>query len=70
MPRQVGSYSCVIGFYQVGQEFDWMANTYQLPRPAVMIDGKPWKTTEHYFQAMKYPDNEEYKNNIMSYRVC
>jgi N-glycosidase YbiA len=28
------------------------------------IDGEEWPTTEHYFQAMKFPDNPKYQQAI------
>jgi predicted NAD-dependent protein-ADP-ribosyltransferase YbiA (DUF1768 family) len=69
MPRRVPpNYDCVVGFYKDGQEFDWMANTKRLPSPGfVEIDGKRWPTTEHYFQAMKFPGNVQYQAAIRNY---
>jgi ribA/ribD-fused uncharacterized protein len=29
-----------------------------------MLDGKVWPSVEHYFQAMKFPDNEAYQESI------
>jgi len=30
----------------------------------LMLDGKVWPSVEHYFQAMKFPDNEAYQESI------
>jgi N-glycosidase YbiA len=66
MPKQMGAYNCVVPFYDVGKEFDWMANTARnLP---VTIDNEVWPSTEHYFHAMKYPGNtpaeKQYRDEI------
>jgi len=47
-----------IRFYGAGNEF---SNFYALPTE---IDGKIWPTTEHYFQAQKFPDDPEYAEAI------
>lgn len=43
-----------IYFYNAGQPYYEFTNFYASP---VTIDGKLWPTTEHYFQAQKYPSN-------------
>ena len=40
-----------INFYREGDDYGFCSNFY---RSAVKIDGKEFRTTEHYFQAMKF----------------
>jgi hypothetical protein len=40
-----------INFYKLADEYGCFSNFSKHP---VIIDGKKWKTTEHYFQAMKF----------------
>jgi len=52
----------VINFYSTADEYGCLSNFY---RSRVFLDGKHWRTTEHYFQAMKYqgtPREEEIRN--------
>src|SRR5688500_1442159 len=69
MPRKVGDYNSVVAFYNVGQEFDWMANTFR--NDPVIIDTIPWPTTEQYFQAQKFTGNsvkeQQYRQFILDY---
>lgn len=44
-----------IRFYREGENYFKFTNFYPTP---VIIDGKQWPTTEHYFQAMKFEDKE------------
>lgn len=59
----------VIPFYYSYHPYYIFANTY-MPGSDVnqgegyLIDGEYWKTTEHYFQAMKFPGNPSYQNTI------
>lgn len=41
-------------FYEKGQPFYEFTNFYLAP---IQLDGKEWPTTEHYFQAQKFPNN-------------
>ena len=43
-------------FYSVSDEFGCFSNFAPSP---IRIAGKTWPTTEHYFQAMKYPHDPE-----------
>ncbi len=36
----------------------------------IEIDGRIWPTTEHYFQAMKFPDHPEIQEEIRACRGC
>ena len=49
-----------IYFYTINQPFGEFSN---FSRHGVELDGKWWKTTEHYFQAQKFED-EGYKEKI------
>lgn len=40
-----------IYFYSTTDEYGFMSNFAQYP---IVVDGKKWATTEHYFQAMKF----------------
>jgi ribA/ribD-fused uncharacterized protein len=48
------NYANHLYFYQKGAPYYEFTNYYALPKP-VEIDSKKWATTEHYFQAQKYP---------------
>lgn len=52
----------VIEFYRAGDANGIFSNFHQAP---ITIDGKLWKSTEHYFQAMKFEGTpyEEYIRN-------
>lgn len=74
MPRKADKYT-VVAFYHKNAEFGWMANTYQ-GYPVKIKDESSgeiitWPTTEHYFQAMKFPGNtpqeKEYRRQILEY---
>ena len=41
----------VINFYTLRNQWGFMSNFYRKP---IKVDGKVWKTSEHYFQAMKF----------------
>jgi ribA/ribD-fused uncharacterized protein len=41
----------VIHFYSTADEYGCFSNFY---RCRIFLDGKHWKTSEHYFQAMKF----------------
>lgn len=47
-------------FYRVADEYGDFSNFADCP---VMIDGKTWPTSEHYFQAQKF-ENAEYREKI------
>ena len=44
-----------VNFYKVNEEYGCFSNFS--PHP-IMLKGKIWPTTEHYFQAQKFPDTE------------
>jgi N-glycosidase YbiA len=41
----------VIRFYSVSEEYGWLSNFYE---SEFDLDGKTWRTSEHYFQAQKW----------------
>ncbi|MEO1616481.1 MAG: NADAR domain-containing protein [Planctomycetota bacterium] len=43
----------VINFYSVGDEYGEFSNFAAFP---INLQGKPWPTSEHYFQAQKFQD--------------
>lgn len=45
----------VIHFYQTGDAYGEFSNHAAFP---VVLQGKTWLTTEHYFQAQKFPGTE------------
>src|SRR3954470_22296515 len=54
-----GDGMAIINFYHLGDEFGGFSNFS--PHP-VVLKGKTWPTSEHYFQAQKFagtPDEEE-----------
>lgn len=52
--------SATIQFYSVDEDFGEFSN---FTLYSVNIDGKTWKTTEHYFQAQKFED-KTYREKI------
>lgn len=48
-------------FYQSGQPYYEFTNFYGSP---ITIDGKLWPTSEHYFQAQKYPARPDLQERI------
>lgn len=50
-----------IYFYNVGQPFYQFTNFFDNP---ISLDGKVWPTSEHYFQAQKYPSNAALQERI------
>lgn len=53
--------SNVIKFYRMADEFGAFSN---FSRHEVKYKGKVWKTSEHAFQAQKFPDNPEIQKQI------
>ena len=53
-PKQILFYGKQDPFYQ-------FSNFYSAP---ISIDSKIWPTTEHYFQAMKFPDVPEFQEKV------
>lgn len=51
----------VVKFYKKEDAFYEFSNFY---KAAFELDGKSWPTTEHYFQAAKFPDHPEYQEII------
>lgn len=50
-----------IYFYHSGKPYYEFTNFYANP---IILDGKQWPTSEHYFQAQKYPSNQALKERI------
>jgi N-glycosidase YbiA len=50
-----------IWFYRETDDFGFLSNFWLAD---VNIDGKTWPSTEHYFQAMKFPTNPEHQEKI------
>ena len=50
-----------IEFYSSKPEFKEFSNFYSAP---FTLDGKAWPTVEHYFQAMKFPSEPAYQEQI------
>lgn len=46
----------VILFYSQKKAFGFCSNFYHA---AIQIEGRIWPTTEHYFQAMKFPSRTD-----------
>jgi ribA/ribD-fused uncharacterized protein len=44
-----------ISFYHIHEPYGWMSNFAQYP---IEVDGKIWPTSEHYFQASKFPGSD------------
>jgi len=53
----------VINFYSTKDAYGCFSNFARYP---FELDGKKWLTTEHYFQAQKFPDNRDYQERIRS----
>ena len=51
----------VICFYGAKNPNGFMSNFHSNP---INLDGKVWPTTEHYFQAMKFPTRPEHQEKI------
>lgn len=45
-----------IHFYGIHETYGYLSNFSHHP---IELDGHTWPTTEHYFQAMKFPDNPD-----------
>ena len=50
-----------IKFYGDKAENGYLSNFYAAP---VEIEGNIWPTTEHYFQAMKFPTRPDHRDKI------
>ncbi|CAG8786249.1 7606_t:CDS:2, partial [Acaulospora morrowiae] len=50
-----------IEFYSTRGTYGIFSNFYRFD---ITIDGKIWPTTEHYFQAQKFPDQPEVQEKI------
>jgi len=61
LPVPVGT--VVIEFSSKTPEYSELGNFYAIPG-GIVLDGKTWPTVEHYYQAMKFPDNAEYQETI------
>jgi hypothetical protein len=57
----------VINFYYVDKPYGFFSNFF---KRKIIIDGKIWPTTEHFFQAMKFAGTqyEEYIRNLKTAR--
>ncbi len=56
-----------IRFWRTTDTYGFLSNFFSAP---ITIDEKKWPTTEHYYQAMKFPDNEELQEAIRKIRSC
>jgi N-glycosidase YbiA len=45
----------IISFYSRSPKYAWLSNSAHFP---FMLDGKEWQSVEHYYQAMKFVDEE------------
>jgi ribA/ribD-fused uncharacterized protein len=50
-----------INFYSTKGEYGCFSNFARTP---FVVDEKIWPTAEHYFQAQKFPDDSEYREEI------
>ena len=50
---RTGDRAEIIRFYSVGDEYGELSNFAPYP---IMLGGKRWPTSEHYFQAQKFKD--------------
>jgi len=50
----------IIKFYSVNDEYGEFSNFANYP---IVIDGERWKSSEHYFQAMKF-NSQKYRNIV------
>lgn len=50
-----------ISFYSTKAQYGGFSNFAKAP---FEVDGKVWRTTEHYFQAQKFPDSPDYQERI------
>eukprot|EP00003_Mantamonas_plastica_P022828 TRINITY_DN3953_c1_g1_i1.p1 TRINITY_DN3953_c1_g1~~TRINITY_DN3953_c1_g1_i1.p1 ORF type:complete len:174 (-),score=61.21 TRINITY_DN3953_c1_g1_i1:29-514(-) len=57
----------VINFYRERDEFGEFSNFAKYP---ITIDDQEWPTTEHYFQAMKFPESTEYQELMRTTKSC
>jgi len=56
----------IIEFYSKKPEFREFSNFYAAP---FSLDGKTWPSAEHYFQAMKFPTDAPYQEEIRQART-
>lgn len=49
----MGNDKAGIDFFSTNKEYGWLSNFH---RAVMVVDGKPWRTVEHYYQAMKAVD--------------
>ena len=57
----------MILFYKASNPNGEFSNFYMAD---VHIDGKLWPSTEHYFQASKFPTDPEYQEKIRTTTKC
>jgi ribA/ribD-fused uncharacterized protein len=50
-----------INFYSTKDEYGCFSNFAKAP---IEVEDKIWRTSEHYFQAQKFPDSPEYQERI------
>lgn len=60
-PSEGGGESAPLQFYSKKTENRELSNFYASP---FQLDGKTWPSVEHYFQAMKFPTDEDYQELI------
>jgi N-glycosidase YbiA len=49
------SFTMIISFYSRSPKYAWLSNSAHYK---FVIDGKEWQSVEHYYQAMKFVDEE------------
>lgn len=64
-PRSSSSNTNAILFYNRGEPYYEFTNFYEPPH-GILIDGYLWKTTEIYFQAMKFIDHKHHLSNMVA----
>lgn len=68
VPRAAAAASpAEIRFYNRGEPYYEFTNFYESP---ITLDGKVWPTTEHYFQAQKFPGNAPVQEQIRTARTA
>eukprot|EP00003_Mantamonas_plastica_P000522 TRINITY_DN10426_c0_g2_i2.p1 TRINITY_DN10426_c0_g2~~TRINITY_DN10426_c0_g2_i2.p1 ORF type:complete len:173 (+),score=57.29 TRINITY_DN10426_c0_g2_i2:40-558(+) len=56
-----------IGFYGQKNDNAYLSNFFLTP---IDVDGVVWPSVEHFFQAMKYPHDQEYQEAIRKTPKC
>jgi ribA/ribD-fused uncharacterized protein len=56
-----------IYFYRKSDAYGEFSNFARYP---IIIDNVVWDTSEHYFQAMKFPHDPDYQEKIRTTKIC